>query len=54
MESTVVYCGYNGIMEKNTETTVVYWGCIGIMENKMETLDLAFWVRRSGAQVLRI
>ena len=29
METTVVYCGYNGIMEKNMETTVVNWAILG-------------------------
>ena len=37
METTIVYWGYIGIMEKKTETTIVYWGYIGIMEKKMET-----------------
>ena len=32
METTIVYRGYMGIMEKNMETTVVYRGHIGIME----------------------
>ena len=26
METTIVYWGYIGIMEKNMETTIVYWG----------------------------
>ena len=42
METTIVYWGYTGIMEKNMETTVVYWGCIGIMEKKMET-TIVYW-----------
>ena len=37
METTIVYWGYIGIMEKKMETTIVYWGYIGIMEKKMET-----------------
>ena len=32
METTLVYWGYVGIMEKKMETTtIVYWGYIGIM-----------------------
>ena len=38
METTVVYRGYIGIMEKKMETTIVSWGYRGIVENKMETL----------------
>ena len=34
METTIVYWGYIGIMEKKMETTRVYWGCIGIMEKE--------------------
>ena len=26
METTIVYWGYIGIMEKEMETTIVYWG----------------------------
>ena len=26
METTIVYWGYIGIMEKKMETTIVYWG----------------------------
>ena len=37
METTIVYWGYTGIMEKKMETTIVYWGYTGIMEKKMET-----------------
>ena len=37
METTIIYWGYIGIMEKNMETTIIYWGYIGIMEKKMET-----------------
>ena len=37
METTIVYSGYIGIMEKKMENTIVYWGYIGIMEKKMET-----------------
>ena len=37
LETTVLYWGYIGIMEKKMETTLVYWGYIGIMEKKMET-----------------
>ena len=43
METTVVYWGSIGIMEKQKmETTVVYWGYIGIMEKKMET-TIVYW-----------
>ena len=38
METTIVYWGYIGIMEKKMETTIVYWGFIWIMEKKMETI----------------
>ena len=31
METTIVYRGYIGIMEKKMETTIVYWGYIGVM-----------------------
>ena len=37
MDTTIVYWGYIGIMEKKMETTIVYWGYIGIMEKNMET-----------------
>ena len=37
METTIVYWGYIGIMEKKMETAIVYWGYSLIMENKMET-----------------
>ena len=37
METTIVYRGYIGIMEKNMETTIVYRGYIGKLEKKMET-----------------
>ena len=37
METTIVYWGYLGIMEKRMETTIVYWGYLGIMEKRMET-----------------
>ena len=32
METTIVYWGNIGIMEKKMETSIVYWGNIGIME----------------------
>ena len=35
METTIVYWGYIGIMEKKMETTIVYWGYIDIMERNM-------------------
>ena len=37
METTIVYWGYIGIMEKKMESTIVHWGYMGIMEKKMET-----------------
>ena len=40
METTIVYWGYIGRMEKKTETTIVYWGYRGRMEKKMETTIL--------------
>ena len=40
METTIVYWGYVGIMEKKMETTIVYWGYVGIMEKKMETIEI--------------
>ena len=40
METTIVYRGYIGIMERKMETTIVYRGYIGIMEKKMETTRL--------------
>ena len=42
METTIVYWGYIGIMEKNMETTIVYWGYIGIVEKKMETIGVIY------------
>ena len=38
METTIVYLGYIGRMEKKMETTIVYWGYIGRMEKKMYRL----------------
>ena len=35
IETTIVYWGFIGIMEKKMETTIVYWGFIGILENQM-------------------
>ena len=32
METTIVYWGYIGILEKKMETTIVYWGHIRIMK----------------------
>ena len=37
METTMVYWGNIGIMEKKMETTIVYWGNIRILEHKMKT-----------------
>ena len=34
METTLIYCGYIGIVEKKMETNIVYWGYIGIMEKE--------------------
>ena len=42
METTIMYWGSIGIMEKNMETTIMYWGSIGIMEKKMET-TIMYW-----------
>ena len=42
METTIVYWEYIGIMENKMETTIVYWGYIGITENKMET-TIVYW-----------
>ena len=42
METTIVYRGYIGRMEKTTETTIVYRGYVGIVENKMETA-IVYW-----------
>ena len=42
METTIVYWGYIGIMEKKTETTMAYWGYVGILEMKMETTTV-YW-----------
>ena len=42
METTIIYWGYNGIMEKKMETTIIYWGYNGIMEKKMET-TIIYW-----------
>ena len=36
METTLVYWGHIGRMERNMETTTVYWGYIGRMEKKTE------------------
>ena len=38
METTIVYWGYIGIMEKTLKTTMVSLGYIGIREDKMEYL----------------
>ena len=40
METTIVYWGYIGVMEKKMENTIVYWGYIGVMEKKMETTTI--------------
>ena len=37
METTIVYWGCLGTMDKKVETAIVYWGYVGIMEKKMET-----------------
>ena len=40
METTVVYWGFIGRMEKKMETTIVYWGYIGSGKpGKIATLD---------------
>ena len=38
METTIVYRGNIGIMEKKMETTLVYRGNIGLMKKKMAHL----------------
>ena len=35
METTAVYWGYIGIMEKKMESIIVFWGNVGIMEKKI-------------------
>ena len=42
IQSTIVYWGYIGMMEKNVETTIVHSGYIGIMENRTETTTV-YW-----------
>ena len=42
METTIIYWGYMGIMEKKMEPTIVYWGFIGMVEKKMET-TIVYW-----------
>ena len=37
METTILYWGYIGGMEKKMKTIILYWGYIGGMEKKMET-----------------
>ena len=38
MDTTIVYGGYIGIMEKNKVTTIVsIFRCIGLVEKKMDT-----------------
>ena len=41
METTIIYWGYIGVMEKKMETTIIYWGYIGVMEKKTETVMFA-------------
>ena len=44
METTIVYWGYIGVMEKKMETPIVYWvHIIGIMEKKMETTIMGLY-----------
>ena len=44
METTIVYWGYVGIMEKRMETTTVCWGYIGIVAQKTdETILTGPW-----------
>ena len=31
METTIIYWGYIGVVEKNMETTILDWSSIGIM-----------------------
>ena len=42
METTVVYWGYIGIMEKKMETTIVCRGCIGTTEKNMKTTRIGY------------
>ena len=42
METTLVYWGHIGMMEKKMDTTLVHWGHIGMMEKKMDTA-IAYW-----------
>ena len=43
METTIVYWGYLGIMEKKMEATTASWGYLGMMEKKMEATVIV-WV----------
>ena len=47
METTIVYWGYIGIMEKKMETTIVYWGYIGIIPPKRRMAQLQPQLRDS-------
>ena len=40
METTIVYCGYMGIMENKMGTTLVDWGSMGIMEKRRKLQGL--------------
>ena len=51
METTIVYWGYIGIMEKKMETTIVYWGYMRIMEKKMETTIVIGFIEIMGFKV---
>ena len=42
MDTTIVYSGCIGIMEKKMETAIVYSGYIEMMEKKMET-TIVYW-----------
>ena len=42
METTIVYWGFIGIMEKKMEATIVYWGFIGTLKNALERFQLDF------------
>ena len=42
METSIVYWGNIGMMEKKMETTIAYWGNIAIMEKEMEATIVCY------------
>ena len=42
MDTTIVYWGYLGIMEKKMDTTVVYWCYIGLEANEIAISKCGF------------